>query len=401
MSSGAPVGSRRLHVVGLPHTETTAAYATCAYTQKIVKFCRMAHGRGRDVILYAGEANEAPCDEHVVCVTRAQQRRLFGEHDEHDIRRGGFDWNQPGHWVEFNGRCAAEIAARYDPTDLLLIVGGQAQQQLADMLPQLIVAEYGVGYEGVITVRPPGASSANAAFESHAHRHYVYGRNGWSLYHDHGRGHDVVIPNFFDPDELPYGDGGDHLLFVGRLIASKGVQLAVEIARTLNRHIVIAGPGGSQDGDTLTFDFGNGIVAYDRMEYVGAVGIRERARLMGAAGALLVPSLYAEPFGGVAVEAMMCGTPAVTTDIGAFTETVVGDGGYRFTTFLEALAATQAALSRRGKQRRRTRAHALANYSLAAVWPRYTRWFGQLDLLWQDGWWTGRAASPAAARLEP
>ncbi len=60
------MASSRLHVLALPHTQTNSDYATCAYTQKAVKFCRMLHGRGREIILYSGEHNEAPCDEHVV-----------------------------------------------------------------------------------------------------------------------------------------------------------------------------------------------------------------------------------------------------------------------------------------------------------------------------------------------
>jgi hypothetical protein len=31
----------RLHVVSLPHTHTTAAHASCAYTQKVRKFGKM------------------------------------------------------------------------------------------------------------------------------------------------------------------------------------------------------------------------------------------------------------------------------------------------------------------------------------------------------------------------
>ena len=44
---------------------------------------------------------------------------------------------------------------------------------------------------------------------------------------------------------------------------------------------------------------------------------------MGDAVALWAPTLYCEPFGGVVVEAAMCGTPAITSDFGALQEHVI------------------------------------------------------------------------------
>ncbi len=382
--------SETLHVVALPHTQTNGEYATCAYTEKVRKFCDMMTGRDRKVILYSGEHNTAACDEHVVVVTEEQRTGWFGEHDLGSLERGGFDWEPSSPWwQEMNARAVGEIAMRKDDTDLLCLSSGQAQQMIADSHGSMIVAEFGVGYEGIIVSRR-GLSPAFAAYESHAHRHLVYGLNRWQ---NSVREYDTVIPNFFNPDELPYGEGGDYLLFVGRLIQKKGVNTAGQIAAALGMKLIVAGPGATEWGDGYVI-FPEGEARAPGLEYVGAVGVGERAELMGNAAVTLVPTTYSEPFGGVAVESMMCGTPVVTTDFGAFTETVkTGISGYRFQTLQEAVDATDAA---RDLDRDTVREYALSRYSLDAVAPLYDRWFTNLDGLWGEGWTALRAREAVA-----
>ncbi len=372
--------SDTLHVVGLPHTMTNGEYATCAYTEKIRKFCDMMTGRDRKVILYAGEENTAACDEHVVCVTAQEREKWFGPHELGSLERGGFDWNpQSPWWTTMNGRAIGEILKRHHPTDLLCLSAGQAQQVIADALGPLIVAEFGVGYEGVIHTRQ-GLSPAFAAYESHTHRHLVYGLNRWQ---NSVREYDTVIPNYFNPAELPYGHGGDYLLFVGRLIQNKGVATCGQIAAALDMKLIVAGPGATEWGDGFV-KYPEGAAYAPKLEYVGAVDAKTRSELMGGAAVTLVPTVYAEPFGGVAVESMMCGTPVVTTDFGAFVETVrEGVSGYRFMTLQEAVDATEMAMDLdRGCVER----YANEKYSLDAVAPMYDRWFDNLDGLWGAGW---------------
>jgi glycosyltransferase involved in cell wall biosynthesis len=116
---------------------------------------------------------------------------------------------------------------------------------------------------------------------------------------------------------------------------------------------------------------------------------------MGEARCTMVPTLYAEPFGGVAVESMMCGTPVVTTDFGAFTDTVLeGVSGYRFQTLQEAVDATSAAML---LDRETVHQYAVENYSLEAVAPAYERWFDNLDLLWGEGFTMLREKSTVTA----
>jgi len=373
--------SSQLHIVGLPHTHTDGQWTTCAYTEKIRKFCAMMTGGERKVILYGSEFNTAPCDEHVVLVTDEQRVGWFGPPDESALNRGGFGWDASSPWwTVMNARAIGEITLRANRQDLLLISSGTSQQIIADAIPQLTVAEFGVGYEGILTRRVSNGGPMFAAFESQSHRHLVYGLQGWRR----GREYDAVIPNYFEPDELPYGDGDSgYLLFMGRLIYQKGVHVAAMVAEALNMRLVVAGPGATEWGDGYV-KFPEGEARCPGLEYVGSVGAEERAQLMGGAACTLMPTIYVEPFGGVAVESMMCGTPVVTTDFGAFTETVVeGVSGYRFQTLQEAVDRTVAAME---LDREAVRRHAVDRYSLDAVEPLYDRWFTNLDGLWGEGW---------------
>ena len=121
------------------------------------------------------------------------------------------------------------------------------------------------------------------------------------------------------------------------------------------------------------------------VRYVGPVDVAARAELLAGATALLVPTLYVEPFGGVAVEAMLSGTPAVTSDWGAFVETVEeGVTGFRFGTLAEAVAGVALAAQ---LEPAAVRARAIERYSLEAVAPEFLAWFARLATLRAGGWY--------------
>lgn len=137
----------------------------------------------------------------------------------------------------------------------------------------------------------------------------------------------------------------DYLLYMGRMDAKKGPDIAVEVARMLGAHLIVAGPPPASDAVDY---FETHVRAYlgERIEYIGEARGRQKIELLAHARCVLVPSRWQEPFGIVAVEAMACGTPVVATRRGALGE-VVADGQTGFV--VETPAEMAAAVERVGE----------------------------------------------------
>lgn len=361
-----PSPKLRLHLVSLPHTRVEQAFCGCAYTAKVLKFCKMMGGL-YDVTVYAPEGPEIPGAELVPCLTNDQRINLFGADDPNRLPA----WPTTEQTMLFNAAVIGHLSERVEPRDIILITGGQTHRAIADAFPHHIVAEPGVGYEGIC--------AKHCAFESYAWMHTVYAKRGIN----DGRYFDCVIPNYFDVEDFPQvNEGrGDYLLFLGRLISRKGPHIASEIAKASGMRLVVAGAGGEQVGNDIVA----GEVTIKDATYVGPVGVEARARLLAGARALIVPTTYIEPFGGVAVEAMMAGTPVIASDFGAFTETVQnGVSGYRFHTLAEGVEAVTAVSNLDPSV---IRNYAIDNYSLGAVSQQFDSWFSRLNSLWGKGWY--------------
>lgn len=361
---------KTLHVVSLPHTEVSPQFVGCAYTSKVLKFCKMMSSL-YDIFVYAPEGPEIPGATLVPCLHRADRIRIFGADDPARLP----SWPTDEQTARFNENVIARLRVHLsDPkTSLILLTGGATHAAIANAFPfpAYITCEPGVGYGGIITGR--------CAFESYAWMHTVYAQKG---IHD-GRWFDTVIPNYFDPSEfnrLNKGNG-KYLLFLGRIVKRKGPDIASEIAKACGLPLIVAGAGGKQVGKDIVSQE----VTIRDADYVGPVNVKERAKLLAGAKALLVPTTYVEPFGGVAVEAMFAGTPAITTDWGAFPETVrVWRGGFRFRTLGEAKIAVDYCSD---LEPAKIRKYAMDHYSLKAVAPQFDRWFKQLFSLWDKGWY--------------
>lgn len=239
--------------------------------------------------------------------------------------------------------------------------------------PQLIASLYGAAQadieDGGWPVIEPMAGYDHCwtnyrVFPSYAQQHTLYASQPeltWDT-----RFYDAVIPHFLDPAEYQPGTGaGGYLLYLGRPAQDKGIGLARDCAAACGLPLRLAFTGYS---------------------------MAEKNRLLGEAMAVLMPTLYVEPFGFVAAEAQMCGTPVITTDWGAFVETVEnGVTGYRCRTRSEFAEAVRLA----GRlDRGHIRALAEQRFALSAAKRPYAAYF---DVVWRT-FSAGGYAAPGALR---
>jgi glycosyltransferase involved in cell wall biosynthesis len=298
----------RFHILGLSHTKTTKEYSCCAFTQKIRLLCKMLFDLGHEVIHYGVQGSDPVCTENVDVLSE----KIFDAiHGSRNWKKEGFDTSTHhiSH-VNFVKNAIEAIQRRSANGDFLLCTYGTSHEPIARAVKDMIVVESGIGYEQVF--------APFKIFDSYAWMNYLYGKEQKLMSPPF---YDAVIPNALDLSDFPFKDAKqDYFLFIGRPIVSKGANVASDVCKEIGANLFIAGQG----------DPGPAVIG----ERLGVLGIEDRAKWIGGAKALFCPTLYMEPFGLVAIEAMACGTPVICTDFGGFQETVKhGVTGYRCRTY--------------------------------------------------------------------
>lgn len=342
----------RFHLLAVPNTRTTRSYELDGFCLRTILFARLLKQLGHTVILYGVHENTAPCDAFVSCLSADEQAQMLGTVP---YQAAEFTPTSPL-FLTFNTRAAHAIRDRKQPGDVIAMIGGSAQQFVCEWHPDLIALEYSIGYRGIW--------APHRVFQSYAWRHVVAGFMGTDI----GRPTDAVIPPWFDHTEFPYAEtGGDYVVYCGRIVPVKGVPLVCEAAKRAGIRLVIIGHGDPS------------IVTYGDVRI--GVSTDERNRLLSGARACLMPTQYVEPFGNVAAEAQLCGTPVIASDWGAFSESVEhGQSGFRCTSLDEYVTAIARA-DRLDRDYIRVRAMKL--YGFEAAQDAYTRYFDRIVALRQ------------------
>jgi glycosyltransferase involved in cell wall biosynthesis len=269
-----------------------------------MKFISNMRNRGYDMVHYGHQSADVE-SENEICITN----------DELPPPENGDLFLHKPHLIElYNSRATQIVKRRKKPNDMILAFYGQANKTTMDDHPDLFLLEPSIGY-------PPEAVFAPyRAFVSYSQMHYYYGLHRRIL---DPSWYDAVITNGFTPEEFEFNTNKqDYILYFGRVVESKGINIAIQATERTGKRLVIAGPGELTD------------LGYKEIpEHVSCVGLcdaEDRKILMRDAKAIIGPTYYVEPFGNMVVEGYFSGTPAITSDWGGFTENVVhGVTGYR------------------------------------------------------------------------
>lgn len=356
----------RVHLLALPNVQTTRDYPLDGFCAATINFAKVLRMLGAHVTLYASEENEAPCDELVTVITKEEQKVLL---DGWPYQYAALDNKGYPLWALANNRIIIEIGKRKQARDIICTIGGTSQEAVAKSHPDLPTVEYSIGYISTF--------AQFRVFESHAWRYMVHGlAKEWD-----GRHFDTVIPLFFDTTEFRYEPNKEpYALYVGRLVPKKGVAIACEAAHRAGIPLKVIGHG---DPSLVTHG----------AQWMGALDSHIRNEFMARASVLICPTLYIEPFGAIAAEAQLCGTPVVSTDYGGFIDTVEqGRTGFRCNYLGEYVEGLHAA---RTLDPDYIRTRALRLYSLEAAAVQYAAYFARLTLLWDQGWNTVAPAPEA------
>lgn len=106
------------------------------------------------------------------------------------------------------------------------------------------------------------------------------------------------------------------VLFVGRLVKEKGLNILLKSAQLWNKNInlIIAGSGPMEE-EILRYEKG-----ITNLNFMGTIEQNELPLYYSGADCVIVPSTSEEGFGRVIIESLACGTPVIASKRGAISE---------------------------------------------------------------------------------
>jgi glycosyltransferase involved in cell wall biosynthesis len=136
-------------------------------------------------------------------------------------------------------------------------------------------------------------------------------------------------------------EGGDYLVFLGRMSPEKRPDLAIAVAKRVGIPLKVAAKIDPVDQHYFDTEI-QPLLDDPLIEFVGEIDQAAKSQLLGGALALLFPIDWPEPFGLVMIEAMACGTPVIARPCGSVPELIeAGRTGFVVDTFDELVDAVK------------------------------------------------------------
>ena len=141
------------------------------------------------------------------------------------------------------------------------------------------------------------------------------------------------VRNGLDPESYIYSETKkDYLLFLASMqgnatrhkYQAKGLHIALSLASDLRFKLVVAGTAR----DAEIFQIVTRMCNQPNVSFFGDVRGQAKAELIAGARALLFPTQMHEGLPLVLIEALMSGTPVITSNFGPCPEVVTGDVGF-------------------------------------------------------------------------
>lgn len=357
----------KVHLVSIPYSITNKDYSCCAFTQNILKFIDMMKN-DCEMLHYGHSLSDVSCEN--VEVTNEKDFELsFGKDWQTYFKTGWFKYGDKNKHLPiyeiFEERVVVELAKRLSYGDKILFWWGSGHINIYDCFvdkrEKYALVEPAIGYPQVLE-KTFKAYASHTAMASHLGK----------IDSDFVDWNQRVIPHYFDLDDFEFSvKTEDYFVFLHRITYAKGFDLVLQLARDLGFNLKVAGQGSLEDYDIP-----------DNVEYLGSVGVEERKKLLSKSKGMLMPTMYLEPFGMSGVEALLSGTPTITTDFGAFSEwNLHGLTGYRCKRYDEFVWA----INNIDKiDRNFCREWAVNKYSFDSIRPLYIDFFEFIDDVYHD-----------------
>jgi hypothetical protein len=120
----------RIHILGVPHTQTSEQFSTCAFTMKVLTLCKMMTRRGHHVIHYGVEGSDVECTEDVPIMAAAEWRKLYG-HPGKNFYNLSTDGIYAPYHAKWAAECGKALRARVGSpmTEIVCLPWGGTQRE--------------------------------------------------------------------------------------------------------------------------------------------------------------------------------------------------------------------------------------------------------------------------------